>query len=202
ALGAFVPARAHATAGGLVGGPLASPAHPAPGGEGGRLRHPGQLHGEVAIGGLGLVHGCSPRAGRGLASGLYPGTSEAPPGGELTRFALFAGLMPQNVRCPIRAHCRKRWRRRAGGQGFTIAGPLPNALFCSTESRTGLFVANNGSVTVDDNRFEEIRAADPALRGCQNGIAIRVGRQASSSFGTATITNNEFATYQKGAIVV
>jgi len=87
-------------------------------------------------------------------------------------------------------------------KGFTIAGPLPNALFCSTESRTGLFVANNGSVTVDDNRFEEIRAADPALRGCQNGIAIRVGRQASSSFGTATITNNEFATYQKGAIVV
>ncbi|HMF04509.1 MAG TPA: right-handed parallel beta-helix repeat-containing protein [Acidimicrobiia bacterium] len=87
-------------------------------------------------------------------------------------------------------------------RGFTIAGPLPNALFCSTESRTGLFVANNGSVTVDDNRFEEIRAADPNLRGCQNGIAIRVGRQATPTFGTATITNNEFAKYQKGAIVV
>ena len=87
-------------------------------------------------------------------------------------------------------------------RGFVIAGPLPNALFCSTESRTGLFVANNGSVTVDDNRFEEIRATDPALRGCQNGIAIRVGRQASPSFGTATITNNELAAYQKGAIVI
>jgi len=87
-------------------------------------------------------------------------------------------------------------------QGFVISGPLPNALFCSTESRTGLFVASNGSVTVDDNRFTEIRAADPNLRGCQNGIAIRVGRQASSSFGTATITNNAFDAYQKGAIVI
>jgi hypothetical protein len=87
-------------------------------------------------------------------------------------------------------------------RGFVIAGPLPNALFCSTETRAGLFVANGGEVTVDDNQFTEIRAADPNLRGCQNGIALRVGRQASSSFGTATITNNDFDTYQKGAIVI
>ena len=87
-------------------------------------------------------------------------------------------------------------------EGFVIAGPLPNALFCSTETRAGLFVAGGGSVTVDDNQFTEIRAADPGLRGCQNGIAIRVGRQATPTSGTATITNNLFDTYQKGAIVI
>jgi hypothetical protein len=87
-------------------------------------------------------------------------------------------------------------------RGFVISGPLPNALFCSTETRAGVFVANGGSVTIEDNHLTEIRAADPNLRGCQNGIAIRVGRQATSSFGTATITNNDFDTYQKGAIVV
>lgn len=87
-------------------------------------------------------------------------------------------------------------------RGFVISGPLPNTLFCSLETRAGLFVANGGSVTVDDNQFTEVRAADPNLRGCQNGIALRVGRQASSSFGTATITNNDFDTYQKGAIVI
>jgi hypothetical protein len=87
-------------------------------------------------------------------------------------------------------------------RGFVISGPLPNALFCSTETRAGVFVANGGSVTIDDNQLTGIRAADPNLRGCQNGIAVRVGRQATSSFGTATITNNDFDTYQKGAIVV
>jgi hypothetical protein len=87
-------------------------------------------------------------------------------------------------------------------KGFVISGPLPNVLFCSTETRAGLFVAGDGSVTVEDNKFQEIRAADPALRGCQNGIAIRVGRQATPTSGTATITDNEFVTYQKGAIVI
>jgi Right handed beta helix region len=88
-------------------------------------------------------------------------------------------------------------------RGFVISGPLPNNLFCSAETRAGLFVAGEGSVTVDGNRFQEIRATDPSLRGCQNGIAIRVGRQAAPSHvGTATITSNEFVTYQKGAIVV
>ncbi len=40
------------------------------------------------------------------------------------------------------------------------------------------------------------------MRGCQNGIAVRVGRQATPTAGTATITNNLFDKYQKGAIVV
>ncbi len=87
-------------------------------------------------------------------------------------------------------------------RGFVISGPMPNNLFCSAETRAGVFVAGGGSVTVDDNEFTEIRAADANLRGCQNGIAIRVGRQATPTSGTATITNNVFGKYQKGAIVI
>src|SRR5262249_56211010 len=49
---------------------------------------------------------------------------------------------------------------------------------------------------------EEVGGGERGVGGCENGIGVRVGREASSSFGTATITNNEFATYQKGAIVV
>jgi hypothetical protein len=54
-------------------------------------------------------------------------------------------------------------------RGFVISGPLPNALFCSTETRADVFVANGGSVTIDDNQLTEIWAADPNLRGCQTG---------------------------------
>lgn len=87
--------------------------------------------------------------------------------------------------------------------GFVISGPLPNALFCSVETRAGLFVAGSGEVTVDDNAFTDIWATDPSLRGCQNGIAIRVGRHAAPTHvGTATITNNDFGNYQKAAIVI
>ena len=85
---------------------------------------------------------------------------------------------------------------------FAISGPLPNALFCSTFVRSGIRVDGGGSATIDGNQISEIRAADANLRGCQNGIAIMVGRNSESTSGTATITNNVIGAFQKGGILV
>lgn len=87
-------------------------------------------------------------------------------------------------------------------QGFKIAGPLPDSLFCSTLMRTGVRVDGGGSATISGNQITEVRSASPSLRGCQNGIAILVGRQSEGQTGNATIEGNQIETYQKGAIVV
>jgi hypothetical protein len=85
---------------------------------------------------------------------------------------------------------------------FTIAGPLPDLLFCSTTTRTGVRVDQGASATLRDNHITEVRSTSPALRGCQNGIAVLVGRNFESTVGTAWITHNAIDRYQKGAIVV
>jgi parallel beta-helix repeat protein len=96
---------------------------------------------------------------------------------------------------------------------FKIAGPLSDTLFCSVETRTGVRIDEDASATLRGNHITEIRSTDPLLRGCQNGIAVRVGRQfqpvappapepTMPTFGTAWITHNRIDLYQKGAIVV
>lgn len=85
---------------------------------------------------------------------------------------------------------------------FTITGPLPDTLFCSLTTRTGVRIDQGASATLRDNHITEIRSTSPALRGCQNGIAVLVGRAFETSVGTAWITHNRIDRYQKGAIVV
>jgi hypothetical protein len=85
---------------------------------------------------------------------------------------------------------------------FTIAGPLPSSLFCSLQVRTGVRVDGGGSATLLRNHITEIRSADPALRGCQNGIAVLVGRSSEGQVGTAILRDNEIDAYQKGGVMV
>ena len=85
---------------------------------------------------------------------------------------------------------------------FTISGPLPDHLFCSLFTRTGVRIDGGGSATLTDNHITEIRSANPALRGCQNGIAVLVGRMFEGQTGTAEISHNLIDRYQKGAVVV
>ena len=85
---------------------------------------------------------------------------------------------------------------------FTITGPLPDTLFCSTTTRTGVRIDQGASALLRDNRITEIRSTSPALRGCQNGVAVLVGRNAEGTTGTAWITHNQIDAYQKGGIVV
>ena len=85
---------------------------------------------------------------------------------------------------------------------FTITGPLPDVLFCSLFTRTGVKVDNGGSLLLMNNHITEIRAANPLLRGCQNGIAVRAGSRADNTTGTVEADHNLIDRYQKGGIVV
>ena len=85
---------------------------------------------------------------------------------------------------------------------FVITGPLPDTLFCSLLTRTGVRVDQGASALLRDNRITEIRSTSPALRGCQNGIGVLVGRNFEGTTGTAWITHNQIDRYQKGGIVV
>jgi hypothetical protein len=85
---------------------------------------------------------------------------------------------------------------------FTITGPLPDTLFCSEFTRTGVRIDDGGSAILTDNHITEIRSTNPALRGCQNGIAVLVGRAFEEQTGSAEIRHNLIDRYQKGGIVV
>ncbi len=81
--------------------------------------------------------------------------------------------------------------------GLTIQGPGPSG--CGSMGR-GIFVRDGAYANIHDNRILDIR--DNPFSGCQNGIAVQVGRMAYGTTGTATIANNLITGYQKGAIVV
>lgn len=81
--------------------------------------------------------------------------------------------------------------------GFTITGPGPGG--CGTIF-TGILVRDGAHANIHDNKILDVR--DNVASGCQNGIAIFVGRLAWATTGTADITNNVISGYQKGGIVV
>ncbi len=81
--------------------------------------------------------------------------------------------------------------------GLTVAGPGPSG--CGSIN-TGIFVRDGATADIHDNTISDIR--DEPLSGCQNGIGIYVGRNAFSTTGTATITNNTVSDYQKGGITI
>jgi len=85
---------------------------------------------------------------------------------------------------------------------FTITGPLPDTSFCNLNILTGVRVKGGGSANIRLNHITEIRSNSPALRGCQNGIAIAVGRQFEGQVGQANIVGNLIDKYQKGGIYV
>jgi hypothetical protein len=83
--------------------------------------------------------------------------------------------------------------------GLTIKGPGPSG--CGSIGR-GIFVRDGATANIHDNKILDIRDNAAPLSGCQNGIAIQVGRNAWSTSGSATIANNIITGYQKGAILV
>jgi hypothetical protein len=88
---------------------------------------------------------------------------------------------------------------------FVVTGPLPDILFCSLELRSGIRVKGGGSALIVGNRITEMRATNPALRGCQNGFGIAVGRRfdpLGPQVGSAAIVRNVLDRYQKGGIYV
>src|SRR3954467_3379408 len=86
--------------------------------------------------------------------------------------------------------------------GFTISGPLPDTEFCSVLTKAGVRVDGNGRATIAGNHITEIRSTNPALRGCQNGVGIQVGRQAEGETGHAKIGFNLIDKYQKNGMTI
>jgi nitrous oxidase accessory protein NosD len=80
---------------------------------------------------------------------------------------------------------------------FTITGPGGGP--CNS-LRYGVFVGNNGSADIRDNRITEIR--DNPFSGCQNGVAVRIGSQFLGQVGHGTVYGNFIDRYQKGGVVV
>jgi hypothetical protein len=85
---------------------------------------------------------------------------------------------------------------------FVISGPLPDSQFCSTFTRTGVRIGQGGSASLADDYITEIRSASPALRGCQNGVAVLVGRRFEGEVGQATLRDDVIDRYQKAGVVV
>ncbi len=81
--------------------------------------------------------------------------------------------------------------------GFTVTGPGPSG--CGSIA-AGILVSGGADAYIHDNTIVDVR--DSTFSGCQNGIAIQVGRNAWATTGTATIENNIVTGYQKGGIVV
>jgi nitrous oxidase accessory protein NosD len=80
---------------------------------------------------------------------------------------------------------------------FTITGPGGGP--CNS-LRYGVFVGNDGSADIRDNRITEIR--DNPFSGCQNGVGVRIGSQFLGEVGHGTVYGNFIDRYQKGGIVV
>jgi hypothetical protein len=80
---------------------------------------------------------------------------------------------------------------------FTISGPGPGP--CDS-IRWGVRVDTGGSATIRHNHITQIR--DTPFSGCQNGVAVLVGRAREVQSASAIVRNNLIDLYQKGGIVV
>lgn len=82
-------------------------------------------------------------------------------------------------------------------KGFTIEGPWQDTSDCTSTRHYGIKVDQGGSAKIESNRITQIQDALSALRGCQDGIAIQVGRASETTTGSAEIVNNVIDKYQK-----
>lgn len=82
-------------------------------------------------------------------------------------------------------------------QDLTVSGPGGSS--CDS-LEYGIRIDGGGEATIQDSRITKIE--DNPFSGCQNGVAIQVGRSAESTTGSATIVDNVIDQYQKNGITV
>jgi hypothetical protein len=97
--------------------------------------------------------------------------------------------------------------------GFTVKGPfvepgcgspLPNTdpMNPVIDVHKGVYVKNGFRETIAGNHITQIQNSNPALFGCQEGVAVQIGRNAESATGSALVVANVIDDYQKGGVVV
>lgn len=82
-------------------------------------------------------------------------------------------------------------------QQFTIQGPGGGPCDSLEE---GVFVDMGGSAVIVHNHITHIR--DNPFGGCQNGLAVRIGRGSTFQTGSGTVKNNKIDDFQKGGVVI
>ena len=99
-------------------------------------------------------------------------------------------------------------------EAFTIRGPyvepgcgtpIPNTPDPANpviDAHKGVYVMNGFKERIEHNHILDIRNANPALFGCQEGLAVQIGRQGENTTGSARVTHNLIADYQKGGVIV
>jgi hypothetical protein len=85
---------------------------------------------------------------------------------------------------------------------FTITGPLADDQFCNELLMSNVRILGGGSANLVDNRITQAKATTPALRGCQNGFGVQIGRNAEGDSATGRLLGNEIDDYQKGGVYV
>jgi Right handed beta helix region len=119
------------------------------------------------------------------------------------RQPLQAVIQAPVVDTPPNAVVLVRGARGVGIRGFVISGPFTTPGCSETLlEHSGVRVDGDGQATVQFNRITQIRNANPALFGCQDGIAVRAGRAGEMQRGSITLSFNLIDEYQKGGVVV
>lgn len=85
---------------------------------------------------------------------------------------------------------------------FTITGPQPDTAYCNAQLVSNVRIMGGGSANLVDNRITQARPTAPALRGCQNGFGVQIGRTAEGDTGTGRLYYNEIDDYNKGGVYV
>lgn len=110
---------------------------------------------------------------------------------------LAAVIKAPPVMLDVKAIVRVNGAKNVTIRHFTITGP--GGAGCDS-IRWGVRVDNNGSALIESNRITLIQ--DTPFSGCQNAIAVLVGRNAEGQVATAEISHNLIDRYQKGGIVI
>jgi parallel beta-helix repeat protein len=86
---------------------------------------------------------------------------------------------------------------------FTITGPYTDSgCAAALDRHYGVRIDGGGSATLYHDHITHIQDANRALEGCQDGVAVLVGRQLEGQTGTAEIRESTIDTYDKAGIVV
>jgi parallel beta-helix repeat protein len=108
---------------------------------------------------------------------------------------------PDNPLDPVKAIVRVNGAQNTTLLAFTITGPGSGV--CNT-LRYGVRVDAGGSANIYGNHITDIRdnQPPPLVSGCQNGVAVLVGRWFEGTTGSANIVGNVIDNYQKNGPTV
>jgi parallel beta-helix repeat protein len=108
---------------------------------------------------------------------------------------------PDNPLDPVKAIVRVTGAQNTTLLAFTITGPGSGG--CNS-LRYGVRVDGGGSANILGNHITDIRdmLPPPTVSGCQNGVAILVGRNFEATTGSARIVGNLIERYQKNGPTV